>query len=159
MAIIVEDGTIVPNANSYVSVADLETYALERGIIIAGDPEELLIKSMDYTESLIFKGIKWTQNQTLQWPRANVWIDGYLNNVTNIPVQLKNGQMETALSIDSGDDPLSSIQRQKSSVKVGELAVTYEKGQATTINRKISTAFAKVVQGGIGGNTFVVGKA
>jgi len=32
MAIIVEDGTIVANSNSYVTAAELKSYAVERGI-------------------------------------------------------------------------------------------------------------------------------
>jgi hypothetical protein len=146
MAIVVEDGTIVSGANSYVSEADLTAYATARGITITGDEEELLIKAMDYVETLNFIGIKYTRDQPLQWPRSDVVIDYYYKDVDDIPNELKNGLMETALAIDAGNDPMSDIARQKSSVKVGDLAVTYEAGQATTITRKINKAFAKIVK-------------
>lgn len=155
MAIVVEDGSIVAGANSYVSEAELTSYAGDRGVTITGDEEELLIRAMDYVESLNFIGIKLTQDQPLQWPRANVVIDGYYVYTDVIPNELKKGLMETALSIDNGEDPLANVPRQKSSVQVGDLAVTYEKGQATTTVRKISASLKKLVTS-MGGASFKV---
>lgn len=156
MAIVVEDGTGVANANSYVSEADLTAYATSRGITLTGDEEELLIKAMDYIESLSYIGIRWTRDQALQWPRVDVLIDGYYQDVDDIPRELKNGQMETAIAIDQGNDPQSAIERQKSSVRVGSLAVTYESGQATTLVRRITNSLSKILKNGLGGGTFSV---
>lgn len=158
MAIVVEDGSIVTGANSYVTEAELTSYAAARGITIEGDEEELLIKSMDYIESLSFIGIKNLQDQPLQWPRTDVVIDGYIVRSDTIPNELKKGQIETALSIDSGEDPLANVPRLKSSVTVGDLSVTYEKGgSATTVVRKISASLAKLVTS-LGGSSFVVNR-
>ncbi len=156
MAIVVEDGTIVPGANSYVSEAYLSTYATSRGITITGDTEELLIRAMDYTESLSFIGTKYTRDQPLQWPRVDVIIDSYYVDVTTIPDELKKGLCEVALSIDSGNDPLSDIARLQDRVKVGEIEVEYSSSSATTTSRKISTHFAKITIGGVSGASMTV---
>lgn len=157
MAIVVEDGTIVANANSYVSEATLTAYATARGITLTGDLEELLIKAMDYIESLDFIGVKYTRDQGLQWPRADVVIDYYYRDVDYIPTELTKGLMETAISIDGGEDPLSDIARQKKSVSVGEISVEYETSSSTTTVRKINSSLAKIVKGGFG-STFSVSK-
>lgn len=160
MTIIVETGAIVPGANSYVSTAELVAYAADRGITIADDAaaEVLLIKAMDYTEGLSFKGIKFTKDQPLEWPRANVLIDGYLVYVNEIPSELKAGVYETALAINSGEDPLADVARVQQSVKVGSLAVTYASGSSsTTLVRKINNAFKKLLtSGGTSGSSFEV---
>lgn len=146
MAIIVENGSIVTNANSYVSEAELAAYATARGVTLTGDQEVLLIKAMDYIEGQNFKGVKWTRDQPLQWPRNDVWLDGYLLDASSIPQLLKNAQMEAAISIDGSVDPLADIPRLESSVTVGPISVSYEKGgNATTISQKIGVQLKKLL--------------
>lgn len=155
MAIIVEDGSIVANANSYVSEADLLAYAVARGITLQANTEILLIKSMDYIETLNFIGNKVSSTQPLQWPRADVYIDGYPFPMNEIPQLLKNGLMQTALSIDANVDPQSNIDRQIQSATVGPVSVTYEKGISATIIRKINAQLAKLLDG-VAGYSFPV---
>jgi hypothetical protein len=77
MAIIVETGSGVPGANSYISQATFETYAETHGLSIAG-------KTDDEIESAIIRARSWIDNnyrsrwpgvrtygsgQTTQWPR------------------------------------------------------------------------------------------
>lgn len=157
MAIVVEDGTIVAGANSYVTEAELTTYATARGITLAGDTEELLIKAMDYIESLAYKGIKLTQDQPLQWPRANVVVDGYLLSTDEIPTELKNGEMETAISIDGGEDPLADIPRVKTKSTVGPISVEYAEGSSsTTTVRRITAQLRKLLANNGSGIAFPV---
>lgn len=158
MALIIEDGTKVTGANSYVTTSELTAYATARGIIITGDLEQLLLQSMDYVESLDFIGYKSDRDQALQWPRYEVWIDGYQINSDAIPKELKNGQMEVALAVDAGNSPLADIPRTEQSVTVGPLAVTYNQGQTTTIVRKISASLRKLLNGGSGGSTIKIGR-
>jgi hypothetical protein len=158
MTIVVEDGNNLVNSNSYVSVADFQAYASARGITISGDPEELLIKSMDYIESLVFKGEKFTRNQPLQWPRWDVVIDNFLVTVHSIPPHLVKGQIEVALAIDRGIDPISDIPRVKDSVSVGSISVTYQKNMAVTLVRKLSSSLWKVLKNPIDGPSFLVGR-
>lgn len=156
MSIVVEDGSLVLNANSYVSEAELSAYATARGITISGDTEQLLIRAMDYLESQSFLGDKYTEEQALQWPRVNVVIDGYLVDADEIPKELKTSQIEIALSIDNGVDPQANIARAQSRVKVGELEVEYEPGQSSTIVKKISNSLRKLLKSAGGGISFIV---
>lgn len=149
MTIVVEDGSIVTNSNSYVSEAELTAYASARGITLVGDEEELLIKAMDYIESLSFIGIKFTRDQSLQWPRVDVVIDGYYVDADTIPQELKNGQMAVALAIDEGNSPLSNVERKTIRERVGEIEVEYSEGSSSTIiSRSINAALSKLIAGG-----------
>lgn len=124
MTITVEDGTIVSGANSYVTVSELETYASERGVTLnastEGDKEVLLIKAMDYIGAKYgdrFKGTKVSRTQPLHWPRAGVYIDGYLQPSNEIPRNLEYGQLAAAVEADSGTDllpnPTAPIKRER----------------------------------------------
>jgi hypothetical protein len=145
-AIVVEDGTVVTGANSYVSTTELATYATDRGISITGTAAILLITAMDYIESLDFKGEPWTSTQPLIWPRINVIIDGWYQNVDDIPQQLKEAQMETALAIDAGNGPLIDLPRNVIREKVGEIEVQYAQGTSSLILvRKINAKLKKLL--------------
>ncbi len=149
--IIVEDGTIIAGSNSYVDVATLSQYAADRGITLTSDASELLISAIDYLETLKFIGTRETRDQSLQWPRINVYIDGFYYAPTEIPNKLKVAQIEVALSIDSDLDPLAVIDRQTTMEKVGPIEVEYSKSSSVNaINPKISKALLGLVVGAIG---------
>ncbi len=158
MTIIVEDGTIVTGANSYVSVAELEAYGDIRSVVFVQDTESLLIQAMDYIETLKYKGVKFTYDQGLQWPRADVYIDGYYNDVNNIPKELKNGLMQTAVAIDQGNGPQQTTPRKTVREKVGELEVQYAEGSSSvTIDPKINAYLYKLLAAGGPGSANTVG--
>lgn len=100
MTIIVEDGSIVPNANSYVDLAGLRAFATQRGLVVPADDtaaEALLITAMDYLEGLSYVGRRVSFDQALQWPREAAYTqDGYLIPNTKIPTQLINAQCQLA---------------------------------------------------------------
>lgn len=151
MPVIVEDGSIVSNSNSYVSEATFEAFATARGITLTGDSEELLIKSMDYLETLQYKGVKRTKEQSLQWPRTGVWVDSYWIDSDEIPTELKNGQMQCAIAIDQGNDPLQDLTKNTIREKVGDLEVEYSSSSVTsTKNMKISSSLKKLLASGSG---------
>ena len=146
MAIIVEDGSIVANANSYVSDAELSTYAADRGITLTGTVSQLLIKAMDYIESQAFIGYKSIETQPLQWPRYGAVIDGYELNSDVIPQLLKDAQMATAISIDSGVDPLVTIGRQIKAESLGPMSTQYmDNSTASEIIRTIDSKLQKLL--------------
>lgn len=160
MTIIVEDGSIVAGANSYVSTETLVAFASARNITLVGDPEELLIQAMDYIESLNYQGAKLTQNQPLQWPRYNVYVDGYYLSSSTIPQQLKNGEMQTAIAVDQGNGPQQDISQSAIRKKVGEIEIDYAVGSSqNVINTKIQSALYKLLGGAGGSGTIRVGKA
>lgn len=134
MALVVEDGTIVTGANSYVSDADYTTYANERGKTVGSSAavrEQELILAMDYLESFRseFKGNKVTRDQPLQFPRYDVWIDTYQVDSNSIPIELKKAQMELGVLIQSGVEITPSQTNQNvQSESLGELSVSYFSG-------------------------------
>ncbi len=152
VAIIVEDGSIVDGANSYVTTAELQTYADNRNITLSGDLSELLIQAMDFIESLSFIGIKKTKEQDLQWPRCYVRIDGYCFSNDEIPQELKKAELAVAVSIDQGNGPLSVIERTTKSETVGPISVTYmDSSAATNIDRNIYVNLRKLINGSVVG--------
>lgn len=156
MAIIVEDGTIVTNANSYVTTAELEAYSAERGVTLTGTPEALLHQAMDYIESLNFIGDRYSREQSLMFPRVNVYIDGFYYEPSMIPDLLKAGQMATAIAIDTGANPLSTISPEVKKEKVDVIEVEYKDGTVqAAIARTISASLYKLIKGGMGLNAGV----
>ena len=130
--IVVEDGTGKTDSNSYVSEAELATYAADRGVTIAGTDAILLIQAMDYIEQQPFKGTKGSDEQALQWPRWGVVIDGYYIDTDEIPQLLKDSQMEVALGVDAGNNPLATEERATKREKVDVIEVEYMDGARNT---------------------------
>ena len=134
MTIIVEDGSNVANANSYVSVSDLESFAALRGYTLpatTAEKEVLLIKGSDYTESFRakYQGQKTYSDQSLQWPREPVIIDGYQIGSTSIPSDLKNAQMQAAIEVSlSGGDIQPNTGKNIKKEKVDVIEVEYQDG-------------------------------
>lgn len=151
MTITVEDGSIVADANSYVDEADLTAFASARGITLTTDEEQLLIRAMDYIEYLYYKGTKVSEDQSLQWPRTGVYIDGYLFSDEAIPKEIKEAQMQCAIAIDQGNDPLQDLDRKVVREKVGNLEVQYsESSVVSVINKKIMNTIKKLLASGNG---------
>lgn len=127
MALIVEDGSEVTGANSYVSVDNFIAWADARGVTYPALPElqQKILRAMDYIESLSFVGQKNTDTQALQWPRAYVTIDGYSVESDEIPPELKLAVYEaTKIEID-GDSKLTASERETTKEKIGDIEVTY----------------------------------
>lgn len=164
MTLIVEDGTQVANSNTYVSDAEYAAYAAARGATIGSDAtarEIELIKSMDYIESYRdrFKGSKVSSTQSLQWPRVNVFIDGYSIDSDEIPDELKNAQMETGMILNSTEILNTGATQNISKEKVDVLDVEYFNGGSweTTRTDTIDVYLdVLLVNGGGGANVGVV---
>lgn len=110
MAIIVEDGTGVANANSYVTLAEARDYAQNRGVTLPADDaaaSALLFPAMDYIESFRarYQGRKTYPTeahpapQALQWPRVGVSIDGQPWPADMIPAELKAAQSQMIMEV------------------------------------------------------------
>lgn len=110
MPLVIENGSLVANANSYVSVADARAYAEARASTLPeenADVEAALFVAMDYLESLRaeFQGYKVSPGvQALQWPRTGVQIDGWDFPIDAIPNELKFAQIQLAIESASGTD-------------------------------------------------------
>ena len=90
-AIIVEDGSMVANSNSYVTVSGVDTYAVDYGYsdwtaASATVKGVALLKAMRYIEGLSFKGVRSTEDQSLSFPRSDLYDrDGYLVADNSVP--------------------------------------------------------------------------
>lgn len=128
MALVVEDGSGVVGANSYLSVAELRAYATERGIVLPADPgvEPLLIKAADYLELRTYIGTKVNDDQGLSWPRNTV--DGWGVTVElAVPVAIKRAQ--SLLAVEAMNGALSSAARPSkyTKTKIDVVQVEYRK--------------------------------
>ena len=160
--IIVEDGSIVANANSYVTVADADTYFNLRNNTTWSnlDPTDqkapFLILAVDYMQQMYrqrWLGWRDNVNQKLDFPR--LWVQQfdapgnygpapYYFAPNFIPDEVKQAQMMLAVRIASGDlAPDITREDTALSVKVGTLAVDYDKNSpAFTTYRAIDRLLA-----------------
>jgi len=119
---------IVVGENSYVTVAELETYASDRGISIsASDKTVLLIKSMDYLETRQYKSYKTVSTQALEFPRvlcSMYSVDCEYDN-DEVPDDIKTAQIVAALYVDSGEELQATLTQTVKREKVDVLEVEY----------------------------------
>jgi len=127
MALVVEDGTLVSGADSYVTLAEFKAWADKRGVTYGTDSAvtQQIYRAMDYIEGLNFIGEKSDENQALQWPRDQVVIDGYYIDSDEMPNELKVAVYESIKAELDGDSRMTASDRRTISEKVGDLQVTY----------------------------------
>lgn len=162
IAIIVEDGSIVVGANSYVTVADAIDYAASRGVVLsAGDPTAiLLIKAMDYLEAQSYSGLRTDASQELDFPRTRSDYCGKPvtddANAHIIPKQLKVAQMQLAMIASDGTElmPISDGRVMTKQV-VGPIETDW--AAANISNNPIFPIIDKLLAGLIGGNSLPFG--
>lgn len=107
ISIIVEDGTNVSNANSYNSIVELRSFALDRGVTLSSVDDEvatMAIKATDYLETKAeeYKGLPTYTDQSLQWPRTGVYIYEVEQPSNSIPKQLKTAHAMLVLAVNEG---------------------------------------------------------
>lgn len=124
---------ITVGTNSYVTEAELTTYATDRGETITGDLSVLLIKAMDYIETRRYIGVKTDFDQALQWPRE-VCTGQYGCEIDNqvVPQDIKDAQMVAALIVDGGDDLQPTVDRATKREKVDVIEVEYQENAIAT---------------------------
>lgn len=106
MAIVVEDGTGLAAAVSYLSVADADTHHTARGNsqwtdATSGDRETALVRATDYIDKRFgrkFRGGKISRAQALEWPRSSAADnDGFPLGYDDVPTQVEKATAEYAL--------------------------------------------------------------
>lgn len=135
MSLIVEDGSIVTGAESYISVTDASTYHTARGnaawAALASDTvrEQCLRKATDYMEQVYrsrWQGCRVGETQALSWPRYDVEVEGYAIDSDVVPDAVKRACAELALKVSSAE-LLADQSQGVLSEQVGPIAVTYDK--------------------------------
>jgi len=133
--IVVEDGTGLADANSYVTLAEAETYFSDTGNLgFAGTDD---FKNQNLINAAMAVDITYGQRylsylrdntvQALLWPRHDVW-DRHARRISSgvIPKSLKDAQCEMALLSQNGVDlyPSGSAADQitSSSVSIGDIS-------------------------------------
>lgn len=132
MALIKEDGTGKEDAQTYADLVELRAYSLLRGVDLSAlaDPaaETLLVKAMDYLQSLEYVGEQLTEDQALKWPRSGVpsVTDPEVDRPSDvIPKSLINAQMQLALEARTLELMPSSDGRQVLKRKVDVIETVY----------------------------------
>lgn len=158
--LIIEDGSNVANANSYVDLAFAREFAESRGLELPTDDNELsvqILRSMDFIESYRsqYQGSKTNCDQALQFPREDLCIDDceVANNV--IPLILKQAVVMGA-SFEFGGESLqvNSDGREVASERVeGAVSVSYfQNGQSSgqTFFKAIDSLISPLFRSGSG---------
>lgn len=148
MALIVEDGSIVIGANSYVSIIEIRAYCEGRGIELPtadSDVEVMAVLAFDYLESFRerYKGKPTTDNQRTAWPRTGVEIDCYSLPSNEIPWQLKEAQCQAtgeALEVDLMPNSSAAVKREK----VDVLEVEYQDSVADGVPPSFPKVYTKL---------------
>lgn len=156
MALIVEDGSIVANANSYISLADARTYLATLGYSLSADDvtaEQELVRAYDYVNSFegSYQGYRVDSAQTGSFPRYDVYLNNFLVDSNEIPETLKQAQCLAAKeeSSESGIlSPSTTGQTVTSEEVVGAVKVSYADNgldsivSFTAIDAKLSGLFS-----------------
>lgn len=143
MSLITEDGTVVPGAESYISVTDADTYHDSRGatnwfLLTVSSKEQALRRATDFMVGRYrsqWKGGRININQTLDWPRQGVSTDdfsamphsyyAYFVPYNVIPLEVKNCCAELALKASSGP-LLPDIEPRVLQETVGPITTKYD---------------------------------
>lgn len=137
MALVVEDGTGLPNAESLASVAFIDAYHAARGnvawaaIAAVETKEQLARKATDYLVyrySGLWANLQLTTTQALPFPRT----------VYGLPLAIQQAVAELALI--ASTTPLTpNVTRGKKRVKVGPIEVEYD-GNAETSTKFVAAS-------------------
>ena len=133
----------------YVTEDELEAYATARGITISGNKAVLLQKALDWLELQPFSGVKYDEDQELEFPR---------DDDDEVPDKIKTAQMVCALIYDAGGDPLAAISKKVIREKVDVLEVQYsESSSSNDLYPQLSLLLAPYLTGGGSGFNVVRG--
>lgn len=158
MTLIIEDGSIVSGANSYITIDEYAAWAdarfgADRDAAPAcdADVEALVFRAMDYFEAQSFQGVKVSSTQSLQWPRYGVSIDDYAVDSDSIPNEVKQSIYELAYAQELGSGELNTIERKTKREKVDVIEVEYaDNASSTVINVSVPNAMKKLLSYGGG---------
>lgn len=114
--LVVETGSGLSTSNSYLSVADADTYHTNHGnptawsaLTTTAKEEHLILASQYVDVKYAWRGQRASENQAMAWPRLDVEDnDGYVRSSSTIPREIKDAVAEAAL-ISVSDTLLPSV--------------------------------------------------
>lgn len=167
MALVVEDGTGLANAESFASVAEANVYHTARGreatwTDLDTDVKERALRLatdfMQQTYRSVWAGVRKTTSQLLDWPRWNVpkrddpgayGVAAYYDPDV-VPTEVKRACMELALRATTADlNP--DLGPLKTKATVGPISVEYAAGTNQTAQYAVADdLLAPLMLGGMG---------
>jgi len=138
ITIVVEDGSIVAGANSFVSLEDAKTIAEQLGLVLSADDEVAKSQLVQGYYQLVrsyesrLQGRIVNRTQTGIFPRYDVVAKGFYVPSNEIPVEAINAQLSYADSINKGSDmnQTASSQEVQSESLDGVGSKTYKQGSS-----------------------------
>lgn len=158
----VEDGSGVVGADSYISLADARLFLQSVGLTLAtvdADAEIQLRQAFYYLEAKSYRGEVTDPAQLTKFPRKYLTRNEVAIPDDTVPLDITRAQAYYAAAVASGVklDSIATVQAQKASVKIGEIATTFYKSNSFGMSRV--TAAEKLLNNFIsesGGFTTVV---
>lgn len=148
MTLIVEDGTGVADANTYLSLDDIKAWAEARGVDTTSFTEPMVIKAMDFIERMRDKyaGSTSTANQRLAFPRYNIWYEGDYISPTLIHQRLKDALSQLVVYVSQGIElePISKGGETKFLVRQKLGPIEREYSEAAFLASNLTPAFYTV---------------
>lgn len=144
--LIIEDGTLVPDANSYISVAEADSYWVDHGSpvqwtgLTEDEKEVALIQATEYLETnYCFRSCLQSTTQSLSFPRLAFYDkEGrLLAGEGVIPKQIKNAQAELALRVVIDNSARLDTSPSDSNIieeKVGDHEITFSEPNSQSYN-------------------------
>lgn len=148
MALIVEDGTGVPGATSFIDVQYVRDFAAARGRTVPAEDtpiEQSAVVAMDYLATLEtrLKGQRSYDAQSLPFPRMYVRIGNANLPYDAVPEDIKKAQAELTLATLDGFDLMPTLDgAEVKREKVGPLETEYVTGTSRGAGPIVARAFA-----------------
>lgn len=122
MALTVEDGTGVADANSFVTIAEIKDAATQRGVTLPAndnDIEAFAVKAIDFIVSKEgqMNGVRTYAEQDLPYPRTGVYLYSNALLPTAIPKTLKQAQLQLVFDQANGIDLFANDRPQEQAIK------------------------------------------
>jgi hypothetical protein len=159
MSLIVEDGTGLSTAESYISVADADTYFINRGVTSwdaldnTDDKEPALRKATEYMINKYrrrWQGARVYQIQALDWPRVGVVVDSWSVASDEVPTEVARACAELALKANA-EDLQPDLEQGVIREKVDVIEVEYDKNSPQAIRYSQIDSMLAPFLSGIGG--------
>jgi hypothetical protein len=118
VALVIDATPLGANCNSYISLADADTYVTDRvteatkvtawDALTDAQKSQLLVRATEILDSIVsWYGDRYSSDQNLKWPRVNVvidgWYDRYRSTDTTFPPPIGYATVEMALFINEQD--------------------------------------------------------
>lgn len=172
MTIIVEDGTGVADANSYVSLEDCIAYCAAQGLNFSASPdvgaEAAIIRARRSLDSMYLSKYPGTRtfgrDQSLEWPRHDLDnsvtgdlvtdIEGNTIDDEEIPIEIINAQCELAArELVEANSTMPDLDRAVLSIKAGPVGITYAaNAREATVFPGVDGILAPLLGGGVTSN-------